>query len=190
MKPTLLIVGHPHYESSIATKKIVEDFVKNVEMTGEMQHLEIRNLINLYPDYNINKIPEQEALIRAQNIILQFPFYWYNVPAILKLWMDEVLEYGFAYGKTGDKMKNKNLVLSFSTGGPKEAYSTTGRNNYEIIDLLKPFIQTSNLMGTRFLTPVTSHGNMYIPGVYNSKEEIEEKALHHAVQLFNLINSI
>jgi len=190
MEPTLLIVGHPRYESSIATKKIVETFTANVEKAGEIQQLEIRNLINLYPDYKINKLAEQDALIKARNIILQFPFYWYNVPAILKLWIDEVLEYGFAYGKTGDKMNNKNLILSFSTGGPKEAYSTTGRNNYEIIDLLKPFIQTSNLMGTRFLTPVTSHGNMYIPGVYNSKEEIEEKAVHHAVQLFNLINSI
>lgn len=190
MKPTLLIIGHPHYESSVATKKIVATLVENVALAGEMQHLEIRNLISLYPDYKINKFSEQEALIKAENVILQFPFYWYNVPAILKLWMDEVLEYGFAYGKTGDKMKNKNLVLSFSTGGPKEAYSSTGRNNYEIIDLLKPFIQTSNLMGTQFQEPVTSHGNMYIPGFYNSKEEIEEKAVQHAARLFNLINSI
>ncbi len=190
MKTTVLIIGHPHYESSVATKKITDTFIRNVELAGELQKLEIRNLIELYPDYRINKLSEQEALIKAENVILQFPFYWYNVPAILKLWMDEVLEYGFAYGKSGDKMKGKNLVLSFSTGGPKEAYSATGRNNYEITDLLKPFIQTSNLMGTHFTEPVTSHGNMYIPGIYNSKEDIENKAVQHAAQLFNLINSI
>jgi len=190
MKPTLLIIGHPHYESSIATKTIVETFTEKVELAEQNQNFEIRNLITLYPDYKINIKAEQEALLKAQNIILQFPFYWYNVPAILKLWIDEVLEYGFAYGKTGDKMKGKNLLLSFSTGGPKDAYSAIGRNNYEIIDLLKPFIQTSNLMGTHFLEPITSHGNMYIPNVYNVKEEVEAKGIQHAIQLFNVINSI
>lgn len=190
MKPTLLIIGHPHYDTSIATKTIVETFTKQFELAEQSGNLEIRNLIKLYPDYKININSEQEALMKAENIILQFPFYWYNVPAILKLWIDEVLEYGFAYGKAGDKMQGKNLLLSLSTGGPKEAYTTNGRNNYEIIDLLKPFIQTSNLMGTHFLEPITSHGNMYIPNVYNVKEEIEAKGIQHAIQLFNTINSL
>lgn len=41
---------------------------------------------------------EQEKLLRADALILQFPLWWFSMPAILKGWIDRVYAYGFAYG--------------------------------------------------------------------------------------------
>ena len=46
--------------------------------------------------------PLQVALVAADTIVFQFPFYWYSVPPLLKEWIDLVLEHGFAYGLEGD----------------------------------------------------------------------------------------
>ncbi|MEH8026365.1 NAD(P)H-dependent oxidoreductase [Gallibacterium anatis] len=59
---------------------------------------------------------EQNRLMQADTIVLQFPFYWYSYPALLKKWVDEVFVYSFAHGSTGDKVKGKKLVMSFTTG--------------------------------------------------------------------------
>jgi NAD(P)H dehydrogenase (quinone) len=41
---------------------------------------------------------EQDKLLWADVLILQFPLWWYTMPAILKGWVDRVYAYGFAYG--------------------------------------------------------------------------------------------
>ena len=41
---------------------------------------------------------EQRRLLWADVVILQFPIWWYGMPAILKGWVDRVYAYGFAYG--------------------------------------------------------------------------------------------
>ncbi len=41
---------------------------------------------------------EQEKLRRADALVVQFPLWWYGMPAILKGWFDRVLVHGFAFG--------------------------------------------------------------------------------------------
>jgi len=187
MKNTLIIVGHPNFETSVSTQTIV-DFFKN---TTEFDNgLKIRNIASLYPDKKIDKKAEQEALLWAETIVWQFPFYWYSVPGILKSWIDEVLEFGFAYGKTGDKLHGKNLLLSFTTGGPQEAYAHGARNNFEIDELLYPLKQTSNLIGTKWEEPLVSFSMVNIPGIVVDKSPIEQKAKLHAEKLYEKLKSI
>ena len=42
-------------------------------------------------------VTEQKKLVRAEILILQFPIWWFGMPAILKGWADRVLARGFAY---------------------------------------------------------------------------------------------
>jgi len=176
------IIGHPHFESSTANQFIVNEFKQQITKASDIE-VDYRNLIQLYPQYAIDKQTEQNVLLQSDIIVLQFPFYWYSIPAILKLWIDEVFEYGFAYGSTGDKLKNKKLILSITTGGPEEAYHTNGRNHYEVIDLLKPLIQTSNLAGMAFQQPVIS----YAMNLRANSEELYSKISVHVTQLINTI---
>jgi len=41
---------------------------------------------------------EQDKLRWADTVILQFPLWWYSMPAIMKGWVERVYAYGFAYG--------------------------------------------------------------------------------------------
>lgn len=127
----LIILGHPDWERSLANKEIVNGLV-NSEV-----YIEVRHLQHLYPDFKIDIKKEQEALLRHKNIVFQFPFYWYTMPAILKQWFDLVLEYGFAYGSTGDKLKGKNFIPSFTVGSAENEYKTLGNITSEFLNFVK-----------------------------------------------------
>ncbi|MEM8932267.1 MAG: NAD(P)H-dependent oxidoreductase [Acidobacteriota bacterium] len=59
---------------------------------------------------------EQENVAWADLTILQFPIWWGSYPAILKGWIDRVLSYGFAYGRTRS-LPPKAAMYSVTTGG-------------------------------------------------------------------------
>lgn len=184
MNKTLVILAHPNLnEQSISNKVIIHELEKESSITT-------RNLYELYPTFEIDVKAEQEALIEADNIVFQFPFYWYSVPGILKHWQDLVFIYGFAYGRKGTKLKNKNLIVSTTIGGEKDSYNKNSYNTFKVDDLLKPLEQTSNLVGMKFQKPICSYGMAYIPNVLNEKDQIEEKARVHAKNLIEALHKL
>ena len=114
MSNTLMILAHPTFEKSIGNKIISANFSKE-------PNTEIRHLDQLYPNFIIDVKAEQQALLNADTIIFQFPLFWYNMPAILKHWIDKVFEYGFAFGK-GSKLVDKKVMISFTIGSPTKDY--------------------------------------------------------------------
>jgi NAD(P)H dehydrogenase (quinone) len=102
---------------------------------------------------------EQDKLRWADAVILQFPLWWFSMPAILKGWVDRVYAYGFAYGvgehsdaRWGDRygegsMVGKRAMLIVTTGGWESHYGPRGING-PIDDLLFPI----------------HHGILYYPG--------------------------
>ena len=158
MSKIIVISGHPNLSES-NTNQVILQSLENSELP-----VSIRRLDSLYPDYNIDIDAEQQALIDADIVVLQFPFYWYSVPALLKKWIDDVFAYNFAYGTQGDKLQNKELILSFTIGGPEESYDPLGYNHFTIEQLIQPLQQTAYLAGMNFHKPIYSHGMVYIPG--------------------------
>lgn len=77
-------------------------------------------------------LEEQKKLEACDLLILQFPLWWFSMPAILKGWVDRVFSMGFAYGggKWYDRgpMQGKRAMLSLSTGGPEASYLDRGVN--------------------------------------------------------------
>lgn len=102
---------------------------------------------------------EQEKLRWADAVILQFPLWWFSMPAILKGWVERVYAYGFAYGvgehsdtHWGDRygegsMTGKRAMLIVTTGGWESHYGPRGING-PIDDILFPI----------------HHGMLYYPG--------------------------
>lgn len=100
---------------------------------------------------------EQRKLLAADAVILQFPLWWFGMPAILKGWVDRIFAYGLAYGYKGagnryrygdGGFKGKRALLSVTVGGPAEDYSPRGING--------PLDQ--------LLFPIT-HGTLFFPGM-------------------------
>ena len=80
---------------------------------------------------------EQAKLLSADAVILQFPLWWFGVPAILKGWIERVYAFGFGYGyKDGTNrhrygegvLKGKRALVSVLTGGPAADYGPRGIN--------------------------------------------------------------
>jgi NAD(P)H dehydrogenase (quinone) len=102
---------------------------------------------------------EQDKLRWADTVILQFPLWWYSMPAILKGWVERVYAYGFAYGvgehsdaRWGDRfgegsLAGKRAMVIVTTGGWESHYTTRGING-PLDDLLFPI----------------HHGILYYPG--------------------------
>ncbi len=57
---------------------------------------------------------EQELVRAADVLIVQFPLWWYGMPAILKGWFDRVFVNGFAFGVTDP---DTGTVLRYGDGG-------------------------------------------------------------------------
>lgn len=184
MKKTLIISGHPNLAES-NTNQIILDRLAEADL-----NISVRKLDELYPDYRINIDAEQTALVKADTIVLQFPFYWYSVPAILKKWIDDVFCYGFAYGSTGTKLHGKEFLLSFTIGGPEDSYTPLGFNHFPIRQLLHPLEQTAYLSGMAYNEPIFTHSMVYIPDVYNTLEDVQERAHNHASRLVERIQGI
>lgn len=102
---------------------------------------------------------EQEKLLWADTLILQFPLWWFTMPAILKGWVDRVYAFGFAYGRGehserrwGDRygegtLAGKRAMLIVTAGGWEPHYSPRGING-PIDDVLFPI----------------THGMLFYPG--------------------------
>ncbi|GEP43561.1 NAD(P)H-dependent oxidoreductase [Brevifollis gellanilyticus] len=139
----------------------------NLAMMDAVQDLEgvtVRDLYEVYPDFHVEVSTEQELLVEHDVIIWQHPFYWYSAPALLKEWMDVVLEYGFAYGDEGRALHGKRVMSALTTGGPEDAYDRAGYNRFSMRELLAPFDQTAHLCGMKYLDPFILHGvNQFSP---------------------------
>ncbi|WP_431514088.1 NAD(P)H-dependent oxidoreductase [Variovorax sp. DAIF25] len=73
---------------------------------------------------------EQARLAAADFVLLQFPLWWFSMPAILKGWVDRVLSRGFAYSagrkyETGH-FRGKRAMLSITTGTASTLYEPNG----------------------------------------------------------------
>ena len=156
--PTLVLVSHP----TLATSKANAALVAAIR---HLPHVEIRHLEALYPDSRIDVAAEQEAALRAERIVFQFPFYWYSTPPMLKRWQDDVLAFGWAYGPGGTRLKGKTLQLVLTTGGPDSVYRAGGYNLYRVRDLLRPLEVTANLCGMPLAEPLVLYGVPNIPGL-------------------------
>lgn len=88
---TVVVIFHPHPEHSKRNqllvsavkhlKNVTVHFVDEKYMTATKQ--DIKN--------------ERELLRQNQQVIFQFPVYWYMLPAVGKKYIDEIFEDGFGY---------------------------------------------------------------------------------------------
>ncbi len=128
------------------------------ESSRQATRIEVRDLYALYPDYLIDVAAEQAALAAARLVVWQHPVHWYGMPPMMKLWLDSVLGFGWAYGPDGKALRGKDLWLVLSTGGSQSSYRPDGYNRYFFDAFMPPYEQTAAVCGMRFLAPLVLHG--------------------------------
>ena len=180
MTNLLVVCGHTDLKNSVANKAILENLRK------EFPSAEIDELITLYPDYKFDVKAEQEKLVKADIIVLQFPFFWYNCPSIMRKWFEDVLTHGFAYGSNGKALAGKKLLVSLTLGAPADRYQHDASQNFEIGEFMPSFMQLANLCSMQWSGFVCSGGYQF------TAEEAKkiDMANQHVKELVDTIKSL
>lgn len=130
---TLIVVAHPEIHSSSVNKRWVDELDKHSDL------FTVHNIYQCYPEGKIDVAKEQALVERHGALVLQFPLFWFNCPALLKQWLDEVFTYGWAFGSSGDKLKGRKVALAVSAGIRVHDYSKEGRYGFTLEEVLRPF---------------------------------------------------
>lgn len=114
---------------------------------------------------------EQQKLLAADALVLQFPLWWFGMPAIMKGWVDRVFAHGLAYGYQGAGNRyrygeggfaGKRALLCVAVGGPAADYSPRGING-PLDELLFPITHgTLFFSGMDVLPPFAVYGTGHI----------------------------
>ncbi|KOY14127.1 NAD(P)H-dependent oxidoreductase [Paenibacillus xylanivorans] len=170
---TLVIVAHPSIETSVINKRWVEELKKYPKK------YKIHELYMVYPDGNIDVEKEQKLIETHNNLVLQFPIYWFNCPPLLKKWLDDVFTYNWAYGSKGDKLKYRKVALCVSAGIKKEDYREAGRYKYTLEQILVPFEMSFHYCQADYRSFFAFHGT-------DNTSELEKSSLDY----LNFINNL
>lgn len=109
---------------------------------------------------------EIDKLMAADLLLLQFPLWWFSMPAILKGWIDRVFAFGTAYdfGRTWDKgvFAGRKAMLSITASAPQAAFMPDGRNG-DMERVLWPIhAGILALCGYSVLPPFIAHGIPFV----------------------------
>lgn len=134
-------------------------------------------------------LAEVEKLMAADLVILNFPLYWFSVPAILKGWFDRVLLSGVTYGGKRlydhGPLKGKKALVTCTLGGRDHMFDQDGIHG-ELAILLKPILQgTLGYVGMDVLAPFFG---FHVP--YLSDEERAEILASYTKRLHGITKDL
>lgn len=179
MSRILLVSGHPSIQQSQANRNILEAMVGHPAVTAV-------DISMNYPDLQFDVEAEQQLLKDAELVIIQSPIYWYGLPAHVRLWIEKVFCYGFAFGPGGDQLHGKSLLLSLTLGGTAEAYTEAGAHQHGVEFFLEPIRLFSAYCGMQYLDPVYSNNMSVDPGSETFKTQVSDhvRRLRRAIRLW------
>ncbi len=186
MKNVVIVCGHPNLKNSVANKTILD------EIAAQCPQAEIRKLDELYPDYQFDVKAEQAALEKADVIIFQYPMNWYGVPGLLKLYIDKVMEHGWAYGSQGTALTGKTFLISLTTGVPEAGFSAKGFVGHTVEELTFPVAKFAEMAKMDCKKIFYSCGMMCVPGVTTDEQKaaLIDKAKKHAADVVEFLRAL
>jgi NAD(P)H dehydrogenase (quinone) len=109
---------------------------------------------------------ELDKLLAADFLLLQFPMWWFSMPAILKGWIDRVFAFGAVYdfGRTWENgmFAGRKAMLSITASAPEIAFKPDGRNG-DMERVLWPIhAGILALCGYSVLPPFIAHGIPFV----------------------------
>jgi NAD(P)H dehydrogenase (quinone) len=136
-------LGHDHKVSDLYAMKwkaVVDRDDYTEECAGRLHVARASQQAYTRRTLSADIVAEQDKLEWADAVVLQFPLWWYSMPAILKGWFDRVFVKGFAYGivdplspgrtlRYGDgPLAGKRALTILTSGSPAAALGPRGIN--------------------------------------------------------------
>lgn len=177
--PVLVIDGHPNLKESTANTVILEHYKTNTDWK-----------INHLGNNTFCVKEEQEALLSADVVIIQFPLYWSSFPAVLKKWVDDVFTFNFAFGPNGSLLKNKTLIFSITAGAKADSYSQDGFNLMPIEQYQRAFEHVFRAAEMNIIDTIITFEMNADSNEGGDKDTCLQLANKHALTVINRINTL
>jgi glutathione-regulated potassium-efflux system ancillary protein KefG len=160
----LILLSHPNASNSVFNKYLV-DINKN-SSDFCFHHLDKSKVNGLF-----DLEAEKNLLRESKALIWQFPIYWYNSPASLRDWQDQVMS-PIVYS-ADNFLKGMPVRVVFTAGAAAEHYTHEGLNRYTAEEMLIPFEMTANAAGMKWFKPL---------GFFGCGPDMPKAALEKAAQ--------
>jgi len=145
-----LIYTHPFQHRSIANASLLN-------AVNDLPFVHVRDLYARYPDFDIDVRAERQAIEETDMIVLQHPFYWYSMPSLLKLWIDTVFGYGWAYGEESLVLNGKQLLWVVTTGAAESTFAPDALHGHSFDAYTLPMKQIARFCGMQWMEPIIVH---------------------------------
>lgn len=154
---TIVYLAHPDLASSTSHQFLLSSgkeiaTCEYVDLTTEFQENQ--------QTFNISE--ERQRLLQYDRIIFQFQLHWYQAPAIMKQWLDAVLDQDDSSTVFYKQLAGKELGIVLIAGIKAEHYQAGGREQLTISDLLSPYEALARHFSMKYLAPFTIHQFNYM----------------------------
>lgn len=163
---TLVIVSHPYPEQSNTVKALQAVAEQRADVT-------VRNLESLYGSdlAAFDVAAEQRAAEAADRLVFLFPIHWFNLPPMLKAYLNAVWAYGWAFGPNGTALKDKEMQLVVTAGATEFTYSSAGVIQSSMEEVLTPMKASAYYVGMHYNQPLAFYQAMGASGAALSELE-------------------
>ena len=132
---------------------------------------------------------EIAKLQKADLLILNFPLFWFSVPAIMKGWIDRVLISGVCYGgmRFYDQggLKGKKALVTLTLGGREHMFGENAIHGELVDGMLRPLLRgTLAYVGLEVLPPFIGYHVPYIS--QEAREQILVDYKHYLANISDL----
>lgn len=138
--------------------------------------------------YKTNSLPDdiKREIARLEDcdlLILQFPLWWHQQPAMLKGWFDRVFVSGGLYTSKmrydRGYFRGRRAICAVTSGAPVETFTAKGRSGGTIETLLHSINYSLYYMGFSVLPPYLFAGVQNAQFTYKSADEFAELLQSH-----------
>lgn len=147
LSTALVLLAHPEPKRSVANRALLK-IVKTLE------NVTFRDLYAHYPDFFINVQREQQLLRAHDVIVFQFPIHTYGCPALMKEWIDRVLNLQFTGSVGASELSGKQFRLVVTAGAAESNYRSDGLVGFSLNEILLPFRIMAKACGMEWLEPL------------------------------------
>lgn len=153
---TIVYMAHPNVSESSSHQFLL----------SSGQSLTQTSYVDLSEEFSKQQVfdveSERKRLVAYDRIIFQFQLHWYQAPAIMKLWMDQVFENAYNDSSFLRQLKQKQLGIVLIAGVKASAYQVGGKEGRTISDLLSPYELFAKHFDMVYLQPLTIHQFNYL----------------------------
>ena len=184
MKNLFIIKAHQNYP--IAKGQLNSLMADDIEKFFKAHDFAV-NRTNVSSSYNVKH--EQEKFLWADIIVFQFPVFWFNAPALLHQYIQDIYEYGVFYTSSkeygqGGLLKGKNYMFSTTWGASDTAFKKgLWKGCHSPDEVLLPLHKTQEYIGLSAL-PTFACTNVVASDNPNKYRKALQEHLQTVIKLY------